>query len=246
VAYHADSHPSQGPNHVRFNLNKDGKMIQIYGSDLTLIDSVEFGLQTAGVSQGRFPDGAADLYSMPTPTPGAANAIPNNPPALNVISNRFAHLGQTLQLIAVASDPDIWYQTLTFSLTNSPAGAAIDPLTGALSWAISNVPAPSTNAVTVRVTDNGVPPISDAKTFLVMVQPPLQFSSVWPDTSGHINFTFNSLSGESYQLQYKNDLSDPQWLPLGAPVLGTGGPLTLTDSVTAQPHRFYRLLVTAQ
>jgi hypothetical protein len=246
VEYQADTHPSQGPNHVRFSLNKDGDMIQIYGSDLTLIDSVEFGLQTAGVSQGRFPDGAADLYSMPTPTPGAGNVIPNNPPALNAISNRFAHLGQTLQLTVVATDPDSWYQTLTFSLTNSPAGAAIDSLTGALSWTITNVPAPSANAVTVRVTDNGVPPMSDAKTFLVMVQAPLQFGSVKPDGSEHITFTFNSWPGESYQLQYKNQLGDPQWTPLGAPMPGTGGPLTLTDSVMAQPQRFYRLLVTAQ
>jgi hypothetical protein len=246
VEYQADSHPSQGPNHVRFNLNKDGEMIQIYGSDLTLIDSVAFGLQTAGVSQGRFPDGATSFYFMPTPTPGAANAIPNNPPVLNVISNRFLYLGQTLRLTAVATDPDSWYQTLTFSLTNSPAGAAIDPLTGALSWAITNVPAPGTNAATVLVTDNGVPPMSDAKTFLVMVQSPLQFGSVKSDGSGHITFTFNSWPGESYQLQYKDGLGDPQWLSLSAPTPGTGAPLTLTDSVTTRPHCFYRLLVTAQ
>ena len=88
--------------------------------------------------------------------------------------------------------------------------------------------------------------MSDAKTFLVMVQAPLQFGSVKPDGSEHITFTFNSWPGESYQLQYKNQLGDPQWTPLGAPMPGTGGPLTLTDSVMAQPQRFYRLLVTAQ
>jgi hypothetical protein len=240
----ADQFP--GPNHLDLALPATGSVLVLYDNTGVELEVVTCSPQTVGVSQGRFPDGAANLYSMPTPTPGAANLIPNNPPVLNAISNRFAHLGQTLQLLAVATDPDSWYQTLTFSLTNSPAGAAIDPLTGALSWAITNVPAPSTNAVTVRVTDSGVPPMSDARTFLVMVQSPLHFGSVRLDSIGHISFTFDSWPGESYQLQYKNGLSDPQWLLLGAPVLGTGTPLTLTDSVTAQPQRFYRLLVTAQ
>ena len=70
---------------------------------------------------------------MPIPTPGAANVIPNNPPTLNVISNKFVHLGQTVQFTATATDPDSWYQTLAFSLTNSPAGATIDPANGAFS-----------------------------------------------------------------------------------------------------------------
>jgi hypothetical protein len=180
---------------------------------------------------------------MPIPTPGEANVIPNNPPTLNVISNRFVHLGQTLQLTAVATDPDSWYQMLTFSLTNSPAGAAINPQSGFFSWPITNSPAPATNSVTVVATDNGFPPMSDAKSFLVFVEPSLRFASVRPDGSGHLLFTFNSWPGETYQLQYKNALTDPQWTALGAPVTGTGTLLTLTDSATSQPRRFYRLVV---
>jgi hypothetical protein len=245
--YVADSHPSRGPNHVSFSLNKDGDTIRVYAPDRTLIDAVDFGLQATGVSQGRLPDGSTNIVSFVyTSTPGAANTLSNNPPVLNAISNRFVHLGQTLQLTAVATAPGSRHQTLTFSLTHSPGGAAINPLTGAFSWAVTNVPAPGTNAVTVCVTDNGTPPMSDTQTFLVFVEPPLQFGSVRPDTSGNITFTFNSWLGESYQLQYKNGLADPQWMSLGTPVPGTGGPLILTDSLTAQPQRFYRLLVTAQ
>jgi hypothetical protein len=246
VKWEADANLSQGRNHVSFSLDPLGKTLRLYDSNLALIDEVDYGIQFAGISQGRFPDGASNFFFMPTPTPGAANVIPNNPPVLNAISNRFVHLGQTLQLTAVATDPDSWYQTLTFSLTNSPGGAAINPLTGEFSWVVTNVPAPGTNAVTVCLTDNGTPPMSDTKTFLVFVEPPLQFGSVRPDTIGNITFTFNSWLGESYQLQYKSGLADPQWMSLGTPVPGTGGPLTLTDSLTAQPQRFYRLLVTAQ
>ena len=52
---------------------------------------------------------------------------------------------------------------------------------------------PGTNSITIVVTDNGVPPLQDAKTFLVMVQPPFQVASAKADGSGRIDFAFNSL-----------------------------------------------------
>jgi Lamin Tail Domain/CotH kinase protein/Chitobiase/beta-hexosaminidase C-terminal domain/Concanavalin A-like lectin/glucanases superfamily/Immunoglobulin I-set domain len=209
------------------------------------LEKIIYGAQTAGVSEGRFPDGTTNRYFMPITTPGAANVIPNNAPSLNVITNRFVHLGQTLQLTVIATDADSWYQTLAFSLTNSPAGAAINAASGTFTWTVTKVPAPGTNSITVRVTDNGTSPLSDTKTFLVIVQPPLQFSSVTPDGNGNLNFNFNSLVGQSYQLEYKNNLNDPQWTPLDSSVPGTGGPLTLSDAMTAQPQRFYHLIVTS-
>ena len=70
----ADGHPSQGPNHVRFSLNKDGDSIHLYTTNLVQIDEVDFGLQAAGVSQGRIPDGGSQILNFTlTPTPGAAN-----------------------------------------------------------------------------------------------------------------------------------------------------------------------------
>jgi hypothetical protein len=77
VQYQADGQPGQGPNHVNFSLNKDGETVRIYGSNLALIDSVEFGLQANGVSQGRLPDGDANVVSFPnTPTPAESNYLP--------------------------------------------------------------------------------------------------------------------------------------------------------------------------
>ena len=235
-----------GPQHVDLALPAASNTIALYGNTAIQTDSVNYGAQTNGVSQGRFPDGAANLFYMPMPTPGAANIIPNNPPTLNVISNRFIHLGQTLQLIATATDTDSWYQTLTFSLTNSPAGATINATNGTFTWAVTNIAVPSTNSITVRVTDNGTPPMSDVKTFLVIVAPPLQFGSVTTDGNGNLNFTFNSLPGESYQLTFKNNLTDPHWTPTGPPLAGTGGTLTFSNSIAAQPQRFYRIAFTAQ
>jgi len=60
---------------------------------------------------------------------------------------------------------------------------------------------------------------------------------------GAMHFSFNSITGESYQLEYKNALNDPAWMPLGAPTNGTGGAINLTDAISGQPQRFYRLVV---
>jgi hypothetical protein len=227
-------------------LSASSNTIVLYDDTGNETERITCGAQTNGVSEGRFPDGATNRYFMPITTPGAANVIPNHAPALATISNKYVHLGQTVQFTATATDTDGWYQTLTFSLTNSPTGTAINASNGTFTWAVTNVPAPGTNSATIRVTDNGTPPMSDAKTFLVIVQSPLQFASVTPNGDGNLNFTFNSLPDQSYQLEYKNNLDDPLWTPIGSPVAGTGGTITLTDSMTIQPQRFYRLVVTMQ
>jgi len=62
---------------VNFSLNQAGETIRIYDTNLALIDGVDFGQQTAGVSQGRLPDGGTNIVSFPTtPSPGAANFLP--------------------------------------------------------------------------------------------------------------------------------------------------------------------------
>jgi Lamin Tail Domain/CotH kinase protein/Chitobiase/beta-hexosaminidase C-terminal domain len=235
-----------GPASVDLTMPVNAGAITLYDDIGNQLDNIIYGAQTNGISEGRFPDGATNRYFMPIPTPGAANVIPNHAPSLAAIGNKFIHLGQTVQFTATATDTDSWYQTLTFSLTNSPAAAAINSANGAFIWVVTNSPAPGTNFVTVVVTDNGTPPLSDAKTFSVIVQPPLQFASTTTDRNGNINFTFNSVTNESYQLEYKNNLTDPQWTPFGSPANGTGSAITFSNSITVQPQQFYRLVATPQ
>jgi hypothetical protein len=47
--------------------------------------------------------------------------------------------------------------------------------------------------------------------------------------------------GQSYQLEFKTNLSDAAWTPLGSPVPGTGGPLTITNGIGNSPQLFFRL-----
>jgi hypothetical protein len=51
-----------------------------------------------------------------------------------------------------------------------------------------------------------------------------------------------TVAGPTYQLQYNDDLTTTNWIPLGSSVTGTGNPLTNTISVT-NSHRFFRVLV---
>lgn len=60
-------------------------------------------------------------------------------------------------------------KVLTYGLSNAPAGASIHPTTGVFTWTPAEDQGPGVYTITVRVTDNNLPPMSDAKTFQVTV-----------------------------------------------------------------------------
>ncbi|HMJ64165.1 MAG TPA: lamin tail domain-containing protein, partial [Candidatus Binatia bacterium] len=75
--------------HANFRLSQTGEAIGLFAPNGTLVDGVTFGAQTNNISQGRWPNGAANTYHMPTPTPRAGNVIPNPPPAEIRITQAF-------------------------------------------------------------------------------------------------------------------------------------------------------------
>ena len=80
----------------------------------------------------------------------------NSAPTLATIGNKTVKEGDTLTFTASASDADLPQNTLTFSLApGAPAGATIDPATGAFSWKPSNKQGPAT-----YVCDQCVSPIT--------------------------------------------------------------------------------------
>jgi len=75
--FEADGNPGSGRHHVNFNLNAQGEAIRILAGGLGVIDTVYFGSQLPGASEGRLPDGAAGIVVFPeTPTPGESNYRP--------------------------------------------------------------------------------------------------------------------------------------------------------------------------
>jgi hypothetical protein len=67
-----------------------------------------------------------------------------------------------------------------------------------------------------------------------------------PGLVGNVNgssflLSWLGASGQSYQVEYKDDLNAPVWTALGAPMAGTGGPLGITNSLSTSLQRFYRV-----
>jgi large repetitive protein len=94
----------------------------------------------------------------------------NSAPALGAIADQQVQAGSSLRLQATATDPDLPANGLTYSLgAGAPTGAAIDPVTGVLSWTPTS---PGDFQLTIQVSDNGTPQLSDAKTIHVQVTSP--------------------------------------------------------------------------
>ncbi len=79
----ADEQPGQsrtnGDLHVNFKLSQTAEAIALYTPGGTRVDGVAFGVQSADVSEGRFPDGSASRLFMSLPTPGAPNRSSGSP-----------------------------------------------------------------------------------------------------------------------------------------------------------------------
>jgi len=94
----------------------------------------------------------------------------NTSPTIATIDDRTIDEGDTLELSAMAADTDDPANTLSFSLDpGAPDGASIDPATGVIAWTTDESHGGGTYEFTVRVTDDGSPPMDAATTFVVTV-----------------------------------------------------------------------------
>src|SRR6185369_17194257 len=101
---------------------------------------------------------------------------------------------------------------------------------------------PNTNLITVKVTDNGAPPLSDTKSFTVNIvtpSPVIQSVGVAGDS---LTFTWSAIAGKIYQLQYKSDLAETSWNPVPGDVVATGGHASKADVIILIGRRFYRVV----
>ena len=99
--------PDLGANHVDFSLSGSGEAIVLSSPDVQAIDTILFGPQDTGVSEGRLPDGNADIVRFPqSPTPGDFNYLPlSNVVISEVLAHSDPPLEDAIELHNVADVP---------------------------------------------------------------------------------------------------------------------------------------------
>jgi hypothetical protein len=125
-------------------------------------------------------------------------------------------------------------------LDTSPTGSVIDGASGLLTWTPGNAHLGLTNQFTVRVQDDGAPPLTDTKSFSVFVvsPPTVMFSK----SGATVTLRFLPVPSEQYQAEYNNELRPDNWQPLGESVTAqSGAEVVIQDNVGTQSQRFYRI-----
>ncbi|MDB6026899.1 MAG: Alkaline phosphatase, partial [Verrucomicrobiales bacterium] len=90
-------------------------------------------------------------------------------PVLTVPGNQTINELTTLTVTNTATDADSPANALTFALVSAPSGMSLNTNSGVITWTPTEVQGPSTNTVTVSVTDNGSPNFSNTNSFTVIV-----------------------------------------------------------------------------
>jgi pectate lyase len=165
----------------------------------------------------------------------------NAAPTLEPIVDQTINAGATLTFTNVATDPDVPSQALTFSLLTAPTNAVLDPPSGLFTWRPWVDQADTTNLVSVRVSDDGLPSLSATRSFRVTVNPLAQpgiSGASW--TNGRLVLLVNGAVGPDYAVQVSSNLID--W----ETQFTTNSPLTpfsWLDTNASGPMRFYRAVL---
>jgi hypothetical protein len=167
----------------------------------------------------------------------------NTPPVLGPLADQTVMQGSILTFTAQATDADLPAQRLTYTLdARAPVGATINPTNGVFTWTPATNHAPSTNTVTIRVTDNGAPSLNDTKTVTIIVneQSGLRMLGLTSPIQGYVSLAWTAEAGRSYRVQWKASITDAIWSDLGE-VTASDDIGYFTHAVGLAPQGFYRV-----
>jgi hypothetical protein len=166
----------------------------------------------------------------------------NSAPTLAGIADRTIHAGSIVMFTNIASDLDVPANAITFSLdSGAPFNASINPTNGVFEWVTVDADANTTRAITVRATDDGVPPMDAAETFHVTVisRPTITTIII---SNGVATVTWSAATGQIYRLQYLTNLSDTNWSNVPPDVTAVGPTATANDTAE-EAGKYYRVMV---
>ncbi len=131
-----------------------------------------FPVLTAGSRSGSFAGFYYPSNDVGMAVSNTANSVfvqvINVRPMIPVITGQTNDEQVLFSLNVSATDADLPPQTLTYSLTNSPSGTAIDS-SGLITWIPTEEQGPLATNITVVVTDSGTPNLSAAQTFSIVI-----------------------------------------------------------------------------
>jgi len=113
---------------------------------------------------------------------------------------------------------NVWNQ----SITNWPPGAAL--------WLVWQMPDSTGKAQGLAI---------DSLSFSASVPIPVPVNLQIGGTN--LIFNWTSISGQVYQVEYKTNLTDPVWIPVGSSITGSGGTLTTTNGFGESSQSFFHL-----
>jgi hypothetical protein len=198
-------------------------------------------------------DGAATTTTQFQLTVTAVNDAPTLDPINDLIIAQDSG-AQTVSLTGIAASPANEIQGLTVTAVSSNPGLIPDPTvtysspdsTGTL--VLTPVAGASGSALlTVTITDDGGTSgggqNSVTQTFNVTVspqptQPILQIVRLGND----IQISFETITGKTYVVSYKDSVSDTEWTTLSSPA-GTGLTVSVSAPITNGPFRMFRVQV---
>lgn len=158
--------------HASFKLSKSGEQIGLYSPSLAPVDTLGFGAQLTDITQGRWPDADANIFTLAVPTPGSNNIVSllNAAPFFTNATVSVADEMAPALLDGSARDNDAPAQSIRYALLAAPAGASLDTNTGAIVWLPGESDGPSTNEFVVTATDNGWPHLTTTQSLFLIVQ----------------------------------------------------------------------------
>jgi uncharacterized protein YfiM (DUF2279 family) len=80
-------------------------------------------------------------------------------------------------------------------------------------------------------------------TLLVISAPQLASANISVNGETQFVVSWPTITGQTYQLEYTDDLSSGTWTPLDDALAGTGAIVAVTNNISASPHRFFRVQV---
>jgi hypothetical protein len=164
-------------------------------------------------------------------------------PMLIVPPAQTIYAGQTLTVTNSATNSVFPNSTFTFALLSDPTNIFLNTSNGVMTWtpAISQIP--STNTISVMVTDDNVPPLSATNSFIVQVLLPPSLNIVpSAQSSNGFQLMFSTGSNTTWRIESSTNLSS--WLPLLTNTTGPSGTILFTDLLaTNYPWRFYRAVL---